>query len=106
MSTGGAPRVLPSDEESVRYRLAYNEAQRALQTQQADLAALQARAGTLLSSGAIATTFLGGLRGLSLFRAFAAPTQPGAIVSAGLPIWMLVLILSAFAVLVGTIAPG
>jgi hypothetical protein len=51
--------VPAADESDALYRVAYDEAVRALAEQQALIESLRARAGLLLSAAAIATSFLG-----------------------------------------------
>lgn len=95
-----APAVLPTEAEDTRYRLAYDEAMRFLQSQQADLVALQGRALALLSAGTLATAFLGGMRSLGLVRTIVPSSTPGTIATKGLSLPALAALLSLFALLV------
>lgn len=52
-----------------------------------------------MPSRIVATAFLGGVRSLGLFRAVAPSTTPGAVVTAGLPTWQLVVVLGLFGLL-------
>lgn len=99
MSSPSSLSTLPTDAEEPRYRLAFDEAMRVLQRQEADLAAVQGRALALLSAGTLATAFLGGIRSLGLFRSVAPPATPGAVITTGLQTWQLVLVLALFGLL-------
>lgn len=51
---------MPSEPDAEAYRLAYEEAKRALEEQERAVVELRARAGTLIAAAAITTSFFGG----------------------------------------------